>query len=180
MAKHIPWTPADDEYLRKNWVKKLVSDLEKELGRKRGSILRRARALGLGKKSDWSFEEETYLEHLLPVYGVEHCASHLKRSKESVRVKAKRLGIRIPSKYHNDYSQEEDALLRVISKLPSLTYPRCSEILERGPEGLRKRAKSLGAPTDSDYRTALELLKEKSSVDILSTSEIELLETLGS
>jgi hypothetical protein len=47
MAKHIPWTPDDDKYLANNWDQKLVRDLETDLGRTKGSILRRARALGL-------------------------------------------------------------------------------------------------------------------------------------
>jgi len=179
MAKHIPWTPDDDKYLANNWDQKLVRDLETDLGRTKGSILRRARALGLAKKSEWSFEDEEFIRHLLPEYGVEYCARHLKRSMESVRVKAKRMGIRIVSKYHNDYTQEEDALLRVISKLPSLTFAQAAHILGRSPEGMRKRAKSLGMPTKADYLTASDLLREKSSLGILTSGELELLETLS-
>ncbi|WP_372997264.1 hypothetical protein [Marinobacter sp.] len=176
MAKHVPWSDEDDFFLLTNWHQMLVCELEASLRRTKSSILRRARALGLPKKGEWSDEDNAFLQTNLPVHGVEYCAEQLKRSQEAVRMQAKRLEVPIPSQYHRDYTQDEDALLRVKSELPSMTYQKCADLLSRGAEGVRKRAKILGTPTQEDYRVAADWLFENSGFGVLSREDKALLE----
>jgi hypothetical protein len=99
-AKHF--SKDELEYLSKNYKKKFVAQLAKELGRSVSSVGAKLRSIGLKKRRQWTEEEDRRLKMLwITPLGIEALSRRLDRSPNRICRRARELGLppTMPSGY---------------------------------------------------------------------------------
>lgn len=117
------WTPEEDEVLRKGYRRLFARDLAGQLGRSAGSVIGRARFLGITRERrrdlpnrPWTEKEDRAMRKGYGKRPVEELAESLGRTPGAVQSRARTLGLRQPPKpragEHRHWTPEEEKLLR--------------------------------------------------------------------
>lgn len=95
-ARSRPWLPEHDEYIRANWSSRRLSEIADHLGRDVPLTSKRAKMLGLPRKSRplWSREEDEVLRRFYRTHPTKWVAKRLNRTVPQCVRRAGALGLR--------------------------------------------------------------------------------------
>lgn len=149
MASRFDWTTQSDNSLIKHYHTMSAEELAILLGVSKSAILRRARVLGIPKKSEESYSSKSYtqaevlfiLEKVNKI-GVTAVANALKRSEEAIRIFCKRRKIKIC--FTPSWTAKQTKLLRTHGHM--LNIEELSLKLGKSPQAIRKYANENSIP----------------------------------
>lgn len=147
MADNMNWTPAADARLSKLYRDEghRISDVADAMGLHRQQVMRRARKLGLVRKSGrvWTDEEISFVKARLQDLDYDGVAKALGKSPEAVRLLSRRMKLSSP-RPRDDYWTDE-LTERVIKRLyEGFSYAEISLEVGRTAEACRYRVKICG------------------------------------
>lgn len=142
MADRFLWGTRRDNYLIKHYHDMSASALAACFGISKSAVLRRARILGIPKKTEtYHHQPYTHAEIALILekvnkVGVRAVADEINRSEQAIRVFCKRRNIRI--KFSPNWSRAQTKYLKESG--PSLTVEELAIKLKKSPLAIRKYA----------------------------------------
>lgn len=140
--KQTHWTEQKDDHLKAHYHQKTATEIALDLNISKQSVLRRARKLGLARKTEsgtaqrrkYSAEEDNYIQQNVQTYGVAQVASTLQRTEEAIRMRAKRLGIKITDPTVG-LSPEQEQI--VWENLTHKSYREIGDMIDKSAEAVR-------------------------------------------
>ena len=145
MSKHKKWTPAEDRDIKRLAADAdlTVNEIAEQLGVHRMQLLRRMKKLGVSKADDvWTEDRVAFITKQVPLRGYEYCAQKLSVSVESVRMKARRLGLASPRPRTKQWSADEDRLV-IERRGQGVSFADIASEVGRTQEAVRYRHKVL-------------------------------------
>lgn len=147
-AKHTDWTDEMDAYLVAQYHSKPASQIAAEIQTSKQAVLRRARKLGIKRKTEsdsaeratYSAEEDAYIKDFVAEHGIEAVAEHLNRSTNAIRKRAQRLDVSTAS-HVKALTDEEQQYLEQNLKVKS--YAEIGQVLNRKADTVRWHARKL-------------------------------------
>ncbi|EJX0633964.1 hypothetical protein ODD08_004045 [Salmonella enterica] len=146
-----PWTEQEKEFLRVHYAKGAgIAHLMKLLPtRSEKAIFSMAKTMGVASGKYWCKDELRMLEEYYPEYGTDRVARLLGRSRESVKLKASRLGIRYRGRMvdegvfriwsEEEWTRLENTLHLSVAEQMLLLPGRSRLSVEKARERLKKR-----------------------------------------
>lgn len=147
--RHTKWTSVMDRYLRNNYHLAPASEIASTLKVSKQAVLRRARNLGIEKKSlvgtaqrgSYLPQEDNYIKENIHSIGALAVAKNLERPYEGIRKRANRLGIHIGGD-NGALTPEQEAIL--IANIQHKTYREIGLLIDRNEEAVRWHARQRG------------------------------------
>lgn len=147
-SKHTSWTDEMDAYLVAHYDSKPASQIAIELKTSKQAVLRRARKLGVKRKTEsdsaerptYTPEEDAYIKDFVEQQGIEAVAEHINRSINAVRKRAQRLGVSTASHVK---ALTEDELQYLEQNLGVKSYAEIGQVLNRNADAVRWHARKL-------------------------------------
>lgn len=138
----VPWTPEDEEFLRKHYAHKGAVFCARSLGRTKASVNRRAEHLGVRSKlrRDWTPKEDAMLRLRYAKLTAPHLAKIMKRTEESIRGRVRKLGLSEPDSL--PWTDDEITYLR--KHYGRLTSVELSAEMGRTTDAVELKAGRLG------------------------------------
>jgi len=124
-----------------------VDEIAHEFNKYSSAIRTQARMLGIklitnGLKAKlWTEDELTQLRNLIPIHTTLEVAKIIGRTEDSIRKKAKKLGLKVKTK-RNWWTEEEIVKLQELA--PTLTVEQIQQEINRSGNSIRAKAKELG------------------------------------
>ncbi len=134
-----PWTPEEEELLRRLYPTAESAKLEEVFRRKLSAITYKANSLNLKRERYWKGEEVKILSDLYPTTNTEKLAKLLGRSTYSIRNKAARLGLgKLNRSAPKRWTEAEINLLEEL--YPTRVTKDLTAIFNRTPGAIRAKA----------------------------------------
>jgi|AntDeeMinimDraft_5_1070356.scaffolds.fasta_scaffold17786_2 hypothetical protein len=135
-------------FILSNYLRYTTEEIARQLGVSYQAVARRAKALGFQNKiripagtvKKYSDQEEDFIKENMASMGYPSIAVVLGRTRESVKMKAKRMGLSVGKKIL--WSDEEDRILR--ENFHQKTYQELGSLIGKDSEAVRKYARSVG------------------------------------
>lgn len=156
MAARFEWTTQADNSLVKHYHTMSAEELAILLGASKSAILRRARILGIPKKSEETYSSKSYTQaevifilDKVNKIGVTAVSKALKRSEEAIRVFCKRRKIKIS--FSPSWTAKQNKFLRTYGH--TLNIEELAAKLGKSPQAIRKYANENTIPLAKRVQT---------------------------